>query len=132
MFTGKFEDDKNSAIATEGDVIGPSPSVSQKSSKTGDDLGHSKPQKSNEVESDDEEDMIGPPLPPGLTKGSKTSEEEVEIGPPLPPTSASKGSDDEDDEPEEVRIVTRLIKFRMHVWMKMLKNLFIFFSFFKN
>lgn len=105
MFTGKFEDDKNSAITTEGDVIGPSPSVSQKSSKTGDDLGPSKPQKSNEVESDDE-DMIGPPLPPGLTKGSKTSEEEVEIGPPLPPsTSASKGSDDEDDEedePEEV------------------------------
>lgn len=99
---GKFEDDKNSAIATEGDVIGPSPSVSQKSSKTGDDLGPSKPQKSNEVESDDEEDMIGPPLPPGLTKGSKTSEEEVEIGPPLPPsTSASKGSDDEDDEEDE-------------------------------
>lgn len=119
MFTGKFEDDKNSAIVTEGDVIGPSPSVSQKSSKTGDDLGPSKPQKSNEVESDEEEDMIGPPLPPGLTKGSKTSEEEVEIGPPLPPsTSASKGSDDEDDEedePEEVCIVTKLIKFRMHV-----------------
>lgn len=96
MFTGKFEDDKNAAITTEGNGIGPSPSVSQKSSKT---------QKSNEVESDDE-DMIGPPLPPGLTKGSKTSEEEVEIGPPLPPsTSASKGSDDEDDEedePEEV------------------------------
>lgn len=53
--------------------------------------------------------MIGPPLPPGMTKDSKTSKEEDLIGPPLPPgTSRSKDEDDdeddEDDEPEEVRI----------------------------
>lgn len=66
----------------------------------------------------------------GLIKGLKILEEEVEIGFFLfLSILVLKGLDDEDDEEdelEEVCIVIKLIKFRMYVWMKMLKNLFYF------
>nr|XP_022317933.1 WD repeat-containing protein 70-like [Crassostrea virginica] len=98
---GKYEEDIN----TIEDNIGPSPKTAPKSSK--EDPGSSKSYQEVPKEEDrDDEDMIGPPLPPGMTKDSKTSKEEDLIGPPLPPgTSRSKDEDDdeddEDDEPEE-------------------------------
>ncbi|XP_022317933.2 WD repeat-containing protein 70-like [Crassostrea virginica] len=98
---GKYEEDIN----TIEDDIGPSPQTAPKSSK--EDPGSSKScQEVPNEEGRDDEDMIGPPLPPGMTKDSKTSKEEDLIGPPLPPgTSRSKDEDDdeddEDDEPEE-------------------------------
>ena len=102
-FLGKYEEDIN----TIEEDIGPSPQTAPKSSK--EDPGSSKSYQEVPKEEDrDDEDMIGPPLPPGMTKDSKTSKEEDLIGPPLPPgTSRSKDEDDdeddEDDEPEEVR-----------------------------
>ncbi|XP_021365912.1 WD repeat-containing protein 70-like isoform X2 [Mizuhopecten yessoensis] len=60
--------------------------------------------KKKAVSSDSDEEVVGPPLPPGMLGPDKTKrsdEEEDDIGPPLPPGMRGGGDSDEDDSEEE-------------------------------
>jgi hypothetical protein len=107
---GKFEDTIESAGTSNDNVRGPAKHTSSKMVDQGRPSQSqilSKDSTSSREKDSDEEDMIGPPLPPTLAKGPTADDDDV-IGPPLPPgMSTAKDSDEEDEEEaEEVGIMS--------------------------
>lgn len=111
---GKFEENVDHARTSNDDVRGLPFPAAHRSSKTVDQEGPSQSQILSKEKDSDEEDMIGPPLPPDIAKGPKTATDDDVIGPPLPPgLSTSKDSDDEDEEEEEEVGIMSMHSFKM-------------------